>query len=258
MLPTKLWALIAGTVIFSGSVHAQEWQHRWQLSGHPSLQLSSEGVEVVVEAGSANVIEAVLEVEGSSMGTPAAKIDQHQDGDVVKIHLVAQPYFGVRYIRLRIKTPQNLEADLRSANGSIALHGLHGRIRLATEAGDIQAENMDGSLEAVTKGGAIRISGRFDLLDLHTQSGAIEAEVSLGSRLISDWQIESEGGSIVAKIPHSLAGEIEARSEGGKIQSALPLIPKGFQSKNQLQGTLGIGGPMLLVWSRSGSIRLMN
>src|ERR1035438_9075303 len=115
---------------------------------------------------------------------------------------------------------------------------------------------MDGTLKAATKGGAIRIQGRFDLLDLHTQSGAIEAEVSLGSRLISDWQIESEGGSIVAKIPRSLAAEIEARSEGGKIQSDLPLIPKGFQSKNQLQGALGIGGPMLLVWSRSGSIRL--
>ena len=255
-LPTKLRALIAGTVILSSSAQAQEWQHRWQLSGHPSLQLSSKGVEVVVEAGSANAIKAVLEVEGSSMGSPVAKIDQHQDGDVVNIHLDAQPYFGVRHIRLRIQVPQNLEAELRSGNGSIALHGLHGRLRLATEVGDIQADNIDGTLEAATKGGAIKIQGRFDLLNLHTQSGPIDAEVSLGSRLISEWQIESEGGSIVTKIPPSLAAEIEARSESGKIQSELPLIPKGFQSKNQVQGTLGIGGPTLLVWSRNGSILL--
>jgi len=258
MLPSKLWALIAGTLMLSGSAQAQEWQHRWQLSGPPSLQLTSEGVEVVVEAGPPNVIEAVLEVEGSSVGTPVAKIDQHQDGDVVSIHMEAKPYFGARYIRLRIQAPQNLEADLRSGNGSVALHGLHGRFRLATEAGDIQADNMDGNLEAATKGGAMRIQGRFDLMDLHTQSGAINAEVSPGSRLNSEWRIESEGGSIAAKIPPSLAAEIEARSEDGKVKSELPLIPKGFQSKNQLHGTLGIGGSTLLVWSRSGSILLTN
>jgi len=258
MLPTKLWALAAGTVILASSVQAQEWQHRWQLSGRPSLQLSSEGVEVVVEAGPANLIEAVLEVEGSSIGTPVAKIDQHQDGDVVTIHVDAQPYLGVRYIRLRIQAPQDLDADLRSGNGSMALHGLRGRLHLATLAGDVGAENIDGSIEAATKGGAIRIQGRFDLLDLYTQSGAIDADVSLGSRILSEWRIESEDGSIVTKIPPSLALEIEARSEGGRIHSELPLILMGFQSKNQLRGTLGIGGPTLLVRSRSGSILLTN
>jgi len=256
MLPTKPWVLIAGAVILACSVQAQEWQHRWQLSGHPGLQLSSEGVEVVVEAGPANAIEAVLEVEGSSLGTPVAKIDQHQDGDVVTLHVDAQPYFGVRYIRLRIQAPQNIEADLRCGNGSISLNGLHGRLRLDTKAGGIRAENMDGTLEAATKSGAVRIRGRFDLLALHTQSGAIDAEVSQGSRLVSEWQIESEGGSIVIKIPPSLTAEIEARSESGEIQSVLPLVPNGFQGRNQLQGTLGTGGPTLLVWSRSGSIQL--
>jgi len=257
-LPTEMWALIAGTVILVSSVQAQEWQHRWQLSGRPSLQLSSEGVEVVVEAGPANLIEATLEVEGSSIGAPLARIDQHQDGDVVTIHVEAQPYLGVRYIRLRIQAPQDLEADLSSGNGSMALHGLRGRLRLATVTGDIEAENMDGSVEAATKGGAIRIQGRFDLLNLYTQSGAIGAEVSMGSRLLSEWQIESVGGSIVTKIPLSLAVEIEARSEGGRIHSELPLNLTGFQSKNQLRGTLGMGGPTLLVRSRSGSILLTN
>jgi membrane protease YdiL (CAAX protease family) len=250
--------LVAGILVLASRARAADWSHRWTLSGQPNLQLVSGGVDLIVEEGAPGAIEAQLETTGWSLGRPAAKIDQRQEGDLVIIRVETRPYVGMRYCRLLIRVPSNIEADLRPGDGSVALNGLHGRFRVATLAGGIHAEDLDGSVEITSSGGPIRIRGRFDALDLHARSGAIDAEATQGSRFLSGWRIESEDGSIRIKVPPSFAANVEARSFDGRVRSELSPVSDELQSKNQFSGRLNKGGPMFLIWSRSGTIQLVN
>jgi hypothetical protein len=232
------------------------WQHRWTVSGRPTLAVSASGIEVIVEPGTDNTIDAVLESDGAALGNSAAKVDHGVTGNTIRIDARARPFLGARFLRLRIRVPREIDAEVRSRSGALSVRGLAGDLRLETRSGAINAEALDGRLMVATRAGTARLNGRFDFLNVRTRSGAIQVDVLPGSRLISDWEIQSVRGSVSLRIPSSLAAEIQARTRRGKIHSDLPLLSRGRQDKESLRGELNGGGPALLVWSDRGSISL--
>lgn len=238
------------------SAQSNQWQHLWRISGHPRLQLSTEGVNVVVERGPGETIGAVLESSGWSAGKPLARIEQHQTANTVTLEIHAKPFLGVRFSRLSLRLPKDVEAELRSNSGGITLRGVDGSVRLTTDTGAVQADNFTGSLIAATNGGAVHVRGAFNGLHIYTRSGGIEAQVLPGSRPTSPWRIESEHGSMVIKLPRSLAAELDAHAGIGRIHSNLPIAANARLTPNDLQGKLNGGGEPLVIWSGSGSIQL--
>lgn len=233
-----------------------EWQYRWDVSANPTVTISSAGIDVLVEPGDAEEIVAVLEKEGAALGKRAATVSHRVDGNTVSLDVRARPFVGVRYLRLRVRVPSNVNLDLRSRSGDLAVRGLHGNLHLETSSGDVDADGVDGSVSVATRTGSARLLGRFDRLNVRTRSGAIEAGVLPGSRLASGWEIQSRSGSVSLRVPPSLAAEVQARTFRGRIHSDLPLIARGLQNKELLRGDLNGGGPTLLVWSDRGTIRL--
>ncbi|HYK00238.1 MAG TPA: DUF4097 family beta strand repeat-containing protein [Thermoanaerobaculia bacterium] len=251
----RLTAGILAVVIVEAA-SASEWQQRWSVAGTPELAVSSTGIDLIVEPGTDGTVEAVLEADGAALGNPAAKVDHRVSGNTITIDARARPFLGARHLRLRIRVPRHIDADLRSRSGALSVRGLEGNLRLETSSGTLDADSLGGRVTVATRTGTARLSGRFDFLHVRTRSGAIQADVLPGSRLASDWEIQSASGSVSLRVPSSLAAEIQARTLKGEIRSDLPLVVRGRQDRESLRGELNGGGPTLLVWSDRGSIRL--
>ena len=259
IFPSKISILLLAlgvAVAFAPNLAADDWQHHWNVSASPRLSVSTAGMDVIIEPGAAGAIDAVVESRGASLGSPGVTVDHHEAGGVISIEVQSRPFVGVRFSRLHLRVPQDVQAELRSGSGSLTVHGLHGRLRLETSSGEVKGDALDGNVEVSTRSGAVQLRGRFDDLNVRTRSGMIDAEVGPGSRLRSDWQVTSDIGSVSLRIPSSLAAGIEAHTSRGRIRSDLPLDVKGPQEDDYLRGNLNGGSFMLFVRSHRGSIHL--
>jgi hypothetical protein len=186
---------------------------------------------------------------------------EHQTGDHVELevrmtHQVFSLNFGQRSIRVELRVPRELRSDIRTGDGSIIVQDLRGETRLSTGDGRIEATSLDGTLDAQTGDGRMIIRGRFDLLNLHTGDGSIEAEINNGSRMTSEWTVRTGDGHVTLRLPATLSADLDVHTGDGHVQSDLPVTVSGSRNEHELRGKLNAGGPLLIVRTNDGSIRL--
>jgi DUF4097 and DUF4098 domain-containing protein YvlB len=244
--------------IAAQSAWADEWTKHWSVSGKPELRVSAGDASVVVEAGNDRSIDARLITVGWAIGATGVRVEEHQVGDKVEIDIKVPSLhwsFGNHSVRLEVRVPVELIADLHTGDGSISLRGLHGDLRADTGDGSIHGEDLDGALDAHTGDGSVRITGRFDKLQLHTHDGSVEAEVKEGSRLDGDWRIQTGDGSMHLRVPKNLAADLEAHTGDGHIRFDLPgAATNGGKDEHTSQAKLNGGGPALSLRTGDGSI----
>jgi putative adhesin len=248
---------IGALALASQAAWADEWSKHWNVSGKPELRVSTGDASVVVEAGNDHSIDAHLTTIGWAIGGAGVRVEEHQVGDKVEIEVkVPNSHwsFGNHSIRLEVRVPRELIADLHTGDGSISLRGLHGVLRADTGDGSIHGDDLDGALDAHTGDGSVRVAGRFDKLQLHTQDGSVEAEVKEGSRLDGDWRIQTGDGSVRVRVPKNLAADLEAHTGDGHIRFELPVTTNGAKDEHTSQAKLNGGGPALVVRTGDGSI----
>ncbi len=224
------------------------------------------------------------------------KVDSHQSGNRVELTVKTTPAFtmGVnnRTLKTEIRMPKDADlvidthdgsVELSAVNGTITVHTndgsikaaqLSGRIDLDTSDGGITADSLrdearlhssdgaigangiDGKLAASSSEGAIRAEGRFDSLDIKSGDGAVAARVARGSKMTSDWRVETKDGSVRLSIPSDLQANLDLSADEGRLTVELPLTVQGISSKSKIRGSINGGGPLLTVRSGDGSIRL--
>jgi DUF4097 and DUF4098 domain-containing protein YvlB len=183
-------------------------------------------------------------------------VDERQNGDKVEIEVKVPSShwnWGNHSIRLEVRVPRELIADLHTGDGSITLRGLRGVLRADTGDGSIHGEALDGALDAHTGDGSVHVAGRFDKLQLHTQDGSVEVEAKEGSKLDGDWHIQTGDGSVHMRVSKSLAADLEAHTGDGSIHIDLPAT-NNVKGEHMLQAKLNGGGPALLLRTGDGSI----
>jgi len=146
--------------------------------------------------------------------------------------------------------------DLATDDGRITVDALKGQILLHSGDGTISGDNLDGKCEASTKDGQIHLAGRFDALSLRSSDGAVSASATSGSQISSDWEIRTSEGSVEVALPTDLHANLDASSDDGHISIGLPVTVQGDLSKSHVKGTLNGGGPVLLIHTGDGSIRV--
>ena len=146
--------------------------------------------------------------------------------------------------------------DLATNDGSVTVDALRGEIRLHSGDGTISGGSLGGKCEASTKDGQIRLTGRFDTLSLRSSDGAVSASAASGSQMSTDWEIQTSDGSVEVALPADLRANLDASTRDGHISIGLPVTVQGDLSKTHVQGTLNGGGPVLLIHTGDGSIRV--
>jgi DUF4097 and DUF4098 domain-containing protein YvlB len=254
-----LMSFMALATLFSlqPSATADEWNKHWTVVPNPELRITAGDAAVTVEATETNAIDATLTTHGWSIGSSGVRVTEHQSGNSVEIDIKVPPThfdFGNRSIRLQVRVPRELMANIHTGDGSIRLRGLHGPLRADTGDGSIQGDDLEGTLDANTGDGSIHISGRFDNVQLRTQDGSVELEAKHGSRLRSDWRVQTGDGSVHVNLPPELSADLELRTGDGHIRLDLPLTVRGTESEHEVRGKLNGGGPLLTVRTGDGSI----
>jgi len=177
-----------------------------------------------------------------------------------------------------VETPANLTLDARSADGNLTATDLHGDItihtsdggqeltgvsgnlKLHSSDGHLRVRNASGILEARSSDGNQDIAGAFSSLQLHSSDGSITLELADGSRLSADSRIESSDGSVTLRLPKSFPAELAVSTSDGSIQSTLPLVVEGYNSKgssgHNIRGKFNGGGSLLTIHTSDGSVHL--
>ncbi len=252
---------IAGCLLLfcSTDTRAEEWTKQWPVNGRPELRISTQDASITLEAGSANEIAAEVRTRGISIGSDGVKIIEHQQGNRVELEIrepASHFSFGTRSIQVHVRVPRELVADLHSGDGSIKLSGLHGSFQVNTGDGSVEGYELDGALETRSGDGSVHARGRFDKLQVRTSDGSVDVQAAAGSRMSSDWRLETGDGSIHLKIPRELAATVQLRTGDGSIHTDLPLTIEGMKSEHEVQGKLNGGGPFLELHTGDGSISI--
>lgn len=248
---------MAVLVFLHPSAKADEWNKHWSVGPNPELRIDAGDAAVVVEATETNTIEAHLTTRGYSIGPSGVRITDHQTGNSVEIYIRVPSMhfsFGNHSIRLEVRVPRQLTANIHTGDGSIRVHGLHGPLRVDTGDGSVEGDDLDGTLDAHSGDGSIDISGRFDNVQLHTNDGSVKLEAAHGSKMQSDWRVQTGDGSVHVNLPSDLSADLELRTGDGHIRLDLPLTVSGSQNEHEMRGKLNGGGPFLSIRTGDGSI----
>jgi len=147
-----------------------------------------------------------------------------------------------------------LKAD--TGDGNIDMRNAQGDLTLHTGDGRIEVSGIDGTFRAETGDGRVNINGRFDVLDVKTGDGGIDAVAVEGSKLETNWRLNTGDGHLNLAIPSTIAADIELHTSDGQIDFNLPVMVSGRQSKKDIRGQLNGGGKLLSLRTGDGSIRL--
>ncbi len=207
-------------------------------------------------------------------------------------HQVFQMNWRNRRVDIEIKVPRNADLDLHTGDGNVTVQGVNGTLLLRSgdgnlnlsdlqgtlkaETGDgnidmrnvrgeltlhtgdgrIDVTGIDGSLRAETGDGRVRVNGRFDVLDVKTGDGGIDAMAVEGSRLESNWRLNTGDGNLTLRLPATIAADVELHTSDGNIDFDLPVVVSGRQGKREVHGQINGGGKLLSLRTGDGSIRL--
>ena len=84
----------------------------------------------------------------------------------------------------------------------------------------------------------------------------MELEARHGSRLQSDWHVQTGDGSVRIRLPGDLSADLELHTGDGHISVDLPFTVNGTQDEHERRGKLNGGGPLLTVRTGDGSINV--
>ena len=151
-----------------------------------------------------------------------------------------------------------LQGTLRAStgDGKIDMRDVRGDLTLHTGDGRIDVTGIDGSLRAETGDGRVRVNGRFDVLDLKTGDGGIEAMANEGSKLESNWRLNTGDGNLTLHLPATIAADVELSTNDGSIDFDMPVTVSGRAGKKEVHGQINGGGKLLSLKTGDGSIRL--
>jgi DUF4097 and DUF4098 domain-containing protein YvlB len=191
---------------------------------HSSARISQITSDVSIE-GRANDV-SIEEVKGAV----------HMDGEFmesVKLAKISQP------------------VTFKSSRTDMDFSRLDGDLDL--DSGDLQASDVIGPVRLNTRSKDIRLTGISGDVRLQDENGSVELRMNkLGSM-----QVENRKGDIQIYVPDQAGFQLDARTRNGDVESDFDQL-KIDSSNDQAvaTGTVGAGGPRLVVNNEHGTIEI--
>ena len=146
-------------------------------------------------------------------------------------------------VSYKVFAPARTDLQVRTHNGGVSVEGLRGDIGVQAMNGGISLRGVAGEVRARTTNGGISI--------------ALAGDAWEGKGL----DAESTNGGISIRVPEGYSADIEASTQMGRI-SAPGLVVSGATRTDkrsfgdEIQGTLGQGGPTVRAVTRNGGISI--
>jgi hypothetical protein len=126
-----------------------------------------------------------------------------------------------------------------------------------TVTGGIEAEDLDGPVEATTVNGSVSVSTEGTAIAT-TVNGSVSARVG-SSSWDDELKFSTVNGGITVRFPEDLNADVDASTLNGNIQTDFPLTVRGKMGRRHITGRIGHGGGGdLSLTTVNGSIRLVS
>ena len=200
-----------------------------------------------------------LSSRGVDIGPSGVRIEEHQSGNSVELSVkMPRNHWGGgnRSVKVELQVPRDLEASIKTGDGSVKASGLHGTLQATTGDGSVQIDNFDGKLETSTGDGSVSLNGRFDDLSVRTGDGPVSLNASAGSRIQSGWDLQTGDGPVQIRIPTNLKANLDMQTGDGPIKFDYLSAAKMDSNRNHVQAQLNGGGSRLHIQTGDGPISL--
>ncbi|PAP78167.1 hypothetical protein [Rubrivirga marina] len=207
--------------VLNGSLEVKEWDRSDVLV---RARITA-GAKTQADADRA-VRETVIEVDGGSVRAEPGWAGDSQAS-----------------VSYEIFAPRDTDLDLVATNGPISVHGMNGRIRVTATNGPVFAHDLSGDVEVNATNGPV--------------------EVDLGG---SVWRgtglnVMAHNGPITLSVPRDYSARLAAKTNHASISAdgvryAETNRRRGRYTGDQLEATLGRGGPLLSLEAYNGPVRL--
>jgi DUF4097 and DUF4098 domain-containing protein YvlB len=197
-------------------------------------------VSLTLERSSARIsqISSDVSIEGRANDVSVEDIKGavHLDGEFmesVKLSRLAQ---GVTF---------------HSSRTDLQFFRLNGDLDL--DSGDLQASDVVGPVRLSTRAKDVRLTGVAGDVRLQDENGSVELHLSkLGSV-----QVENRKGDVQIYVPDKAGFQVDARSRGGDVETDFDgLKVDNREDQATATGTVGSGGPHLVVTNEHGTIEI--
>jgi len=173
-------------------------------------------------------------------------------------------------------------ADIKTSNGSVRVGTLAGPLTVHTSNGSVTAENVSDTMNLRTSNGAIRaehvraaieanssngsITVQFDEkapvttspLKFETSNGRID--ITMPTTPKSELRARTSNNGITLRLPSDASARVRMETSHGKVQSdfrASEAHSEEHNKRQNLEETIGTGGPLIDLHTTNGSIRLL-
>jgi DUF4097 and DUF4098 domain-containing protein YvlB len=175
--------------------------------------------------------------------------------DSISVRTVRPDFsWGNQAVRYVIHVPHGVElARVVSSNGPIHVDDVDAGVSLRTSNGPVRVDDSKGGIDVTTSNGPVNIRGAAGPVMLRTSNGPIE--LTLDS--VAEVRAKTSNGPITLRIPSGAGAILHARTTRGRIRSDFELSAERRISSNDLEGTIGRGGPLLDLSTSNGPIRIL-
>ncbi len=204
----------------------------------------------------ANTAADLERIEAQPIALEAAVDDADPAVLVVRGPRLPEGVAGVIGFEAGIRVPAEmpLEVVVR-ANGHVTMVGRRAHSRVRTGRGDLRFERCEGGVEARTGQGVLIAFGHRGDLDVRSDNGDMQAFVEVPGESIT---LDTGRGTVQCHVPESLAFEVDARVEVGKIGSGydLPVATVG-EFRAAMVGRRSAGTTRIVLRSAKGHLALI-
>jgi hypothetical protein len=139
----------------------------------------------------------------------------------------------------------------KSARTDMEFSRLNGDLDM--DSGDLRANDLIGPFRLLTRSKDVRLNGVDGDVRLENENGAVEIHMSkLGSM-----QLSNRNSDVQIYIPDKASFQLDAHSRGGEIESDFNALKiDNGNDQATASGTVGTGGPHLVITNEHGGIEL--
>jgi len=132
---------------------------------------------------------------------------------------------------LSLRVPDARNAEVTTANGSVSVSGISGRLEATTANGSVEVHRHDGQVVARSSNGAIDLSDVAGEVDARTSNGGIQA-----NRVGGPFRASTSNGSIDVSLRPEAVGPVHVDTSLGAIRLE---VGRDFEGRVEMDTSFG-------------------
>jgi DUF4097 and DUF4098 domain-containing protein YvlB len=159
---------------------------------------------------------------------------------------------------VRLSSVSAATVQLKSGYGKVQAKNVKGEISAESSSGDVVVSNVEPSVAAKTGYGDVEVDGVLTALNASSSSGNVTVKARAGSKVDSEWKVQSKYGRVELGAPVDASFDLVAKTGYGEIELgySVQLDPGVVHRGKEIKGKVNGGGRSVRLESSSGNVRV--